>query len=121
MRLPFGANVFPLFADGESVFEESRTRKPRPNEPDPRARKEMKAFDALPAEARRAIAESPFGAVVAELHDQVVRRGASPAARERLKARGLMPCDAGTEGVLLEEVALLEEQERTRIAAEMKT
>jgi hypothetical protein len=82
-----------------------------------RARAEMRAFDRLPPEIRRAIAEGPFGPAVADLLDEINRRGSTPQERERCAARGVVPC---TENVLVERIAILEQSERERIARELE-
>ena len=108
-RLSFGVSVFPI--DEPAPFD--------PKKPDPRAVAEMRAFDELTPEARARIAESAFGAQVSDLVDRTMRRGATTAIRERLQKRELAPCDVGTEGVVLEAVAILEEEERARLKAEL--
>lgn len=91
----------------------------RPQSVRARSRAEMAAFDELPVEARQRIANSAFGVQLADIADTVKRRGASDIVKARLKERGVFPCDVGTEGVILETVAVLEEHERKRIADEL--
>lgn len=110
-RSVFGCGVVPLFDDARPVD---------PNKPDPRSAAEMRAFDRLPAEIRAAVAGGKYGVEVSDVVETVVRRGASNPVKERMKARGLAPCDVGTEGVVLEEIALIEERESARLAAELE-
>jgi hypothetical protein len=84
------------------------------------ARHEMRAFDALPANARCAIAESKFGVHVAEAVRLINRCGICDDVRRVLKAKGLSGSDVGTEGVLLEQMTLMEKSESARLAAEIE-
>jgi hypothetical protein len=114
VNIAFGRSLF-----GRGVVFLDDVRPPDPDKPDPRAAAEMSAFDELPPEARRQIANGRFGAAVDELVFKVRRNGASAQVRERLKQRGLMPCDVGTEGCVLLEIAILEEAESDRLRREL--
>lgn len=111
MRFAFG-NVVSLGAFAGFDIAESFVD---PNKPDPRARSEMDVFDNLSAEQRDAIRNSRFGVALASTYATIVRGGSPPHVRDALKARGLMPCDVGTEGVLVELVRIEEERESARM------
>jgi hypothetical protein len=92
---------------------------PDPWKPDPRAREEMSTYDSLDPQVRAAFANSLYGAAVADTVRSVIHHGASGQVREVLKAKGVMPCDVGTEGVIVETVRLMDEHEKLRIRDEL--
>lgn len=112
MRFAFGSRACVI------EFDQVRKRR-RPGDPEPRARAEMRTFDDLSPEMRLRIANSPFGAQIEVMLEDIVRGGAPPAVRDRLKSRGLYPCDVGNEGVLLELIDILEDTERERLRKEL--
>jgi hypothetical protein len=84
------------------------------------SRLEMRAFDELPAEARSAIANSKFGVHVAESIRHINRAGVCDTVKRALKEKGLAASDVGAEGVLLEEMKIMEQEESRRLAAEIE-
>lgn len=70
--------------------------------PAQRASAEMQAYDALPPEARKAVAESPNDVALTNRFLSIRQRGAPRHVLERLHARGLMPYQVGEGGILAE-------------------
>lgn len=75
-----------------------------------RARREMAAFDALSPEAKAAFrdARQQFG--VRDVVGLVQSRGCPPAVKQALSLRGLLPYQAGTDGIVAEVVRHLDEK-----------
>lgn len=120
--------MFPRFGNSICFFEPEE--KPiDPWKPDPRAREEMRAYDRQPAEVRAAFRESLYGAAVHDTVERVIRRGPSDAVKAIIREKGLLPCDLGTEGVVIETLRLADELdgrnsprlETKRIRSELKS
>lgn len=107
MRFTFGSNLCAVLMDQA------------PADAVALARADMRVFDDQPAEVRAAFANSLYGVPVAETIASVIRRGASDEVKRVLRDRGLMPCDVGTEGVVIETIRLLDTRESQRIKAEL--
>lgn len=84
------------------------------------SRREMRAFDQLEPSTRAAISQSAFGTAVADTMRDIIKYGPTDGVRKALDARGVFPCDVGVDGVLLEEVNVMEAAERKRLADEIE-
>jgi hypothetical protein len=79
---------------------------------------QMWEFDGQPPEVRAAFAGSQFGVPLDIVRD-VKRRGANNAVKAALAARGLFPCDVGTEGVIVMTVAEIDRAEGAHLRSQV--
>lgn len=97
--------------------------RPRPRGDDPAnadraslARSQMAVFDRQSPPVREAFANSLFGVAV-DIVREVEARGPNDAVRAACKARGIYPCDLGTDGVVIETVRAIDAAEARALKA----